>query len=777
MPRRFFRRLFRFILLATLIFSIWACWYVYRKGFTRKWRQFVAAEFEKRGVEISFSRLTLDPVHGLVARDVIIGESKDHRETLARINRIALDINLNNFLRGKPFINALDLHDAHLWLPLSPTDPASPILELSHLNAHLVLSPNQIYLNQADAEIFGVHVSAAGRLINPNAYRSGESDGSGAKLSNQWLTKLSEQLKAFQFEGEPPRIDIQFSGDLVKPDEIYVQATLWAEKFRRHHGRLESLYLLLDYRDAVCSLKQLAITDSHGKLEASGTLKWPSGDAEVSLKSTLDLRDASELFEATSPLTESVFYTPPLLELSASGNVKSFLNTRISGRIAIQKFAVRSVVFDSLAANFQSDGKQWYLDEASLVHHSGALRWTAMQSKDGFRCRLQSSINPRDLRPFLSGKALEALSELDFEQSPQISLMIQGTAPDLSQCEMNGEMKLGRTRIRKVPLNSVQAKFHLGGGAFSLDPFKVTRDEGIATGAFTYDFAKREVRLDRIKTSITPVEAAVWIDRDLTRNVAPYKFKIPPNVALNGVVGIAGGTNTHLEVLVDAPNGMDYVFLKKTLTAQKVSGRLLFTEGNLRISDLDARIFSGRLQGSADISLKRGEPGHSAKVQVENIDFPALTKLYFNYDTSQGVLSGYYDFTGRGDDARTMNGQGNLSVVKGDVFAIPVLGPISGILNGIVPGMGYNVARQATASFNIKNGMISTDDFSVKGQGFEMIGGGKVYFLDDKINFNIRINATGLPGVLLFPVSKLFEYTTDSPLSKPSWRSAHLPGA
>ena len=73
--------------------------------------------------------------------------------------------------------------------------------------------------------------------------------------------------------------------------------------------------------------------------------------------------------------------------------------------------------------------------------------------------------------------------------------------------------------------------------------------------------------------------------------------------------------------------------------------------------------------------------------------------------------------------------------------------------------------------------MISTDDFSVKGQGFEMIGGGKVYFLDDKINFNIRINATGLPGVLLFPVSKLFEYTTDSPLSKPSWRSAHLPGA
>jgi len=248
-----------------------------------------------------------------------------------------------------------------------------------------------------------------------------------------------------------------------------------------------------------------------------------------------------------------------------------------------------------------------------------------------------------------------------------------------------------------------------------------------------------------------------------------------PEVALNGVVGLAGGSNTNLEVLVDAPGGMDYVFLKKTLSAQKVSGRLLFTEGKLRISDLDARLFSGRLQGSADISLKRDEPGHSAKIQVENIDFPAFTKLYFNYDTSQGLLSGSCEFTGRGGDARTMQGSGSLSVVKGDVFAIPVFGPLSGILNGIVPGMGYNVARQATATFDVRNGVISTDDFNVKGQGFEMVGGGKIFFLDDKVNFNIRINASGLPGVLLFPVSKLFEYTTDGPLSKPSWRPARLP--
>ena len=35
--------------------------------------------------------------------------------------------------------------------------------------------------------------------------------------------------------------------------------------------------------------------------------------------------------------------------------------------------------------------------------------------------------------------------------------------------------------------------------------------------------------------------------------------------------------------------------------------------------------------------------------------------------------------------------------------------------------------------------------------------------------------AQGLPGVLLFPVSKLFEYTADQKLSKPIWRPKIVP--
>jgi len=43
------------------------------------------------------------------------------------------------------------------------------------------------------------------------------------------------------------------------------------------------------------------------------------------------------------------------------------------------------------------------------------------------------------------------------------------------------------------------------------------------------------------------------------------------------------------------------------------------------------------------------------------------------------------------------------------------------------------------------------------------------------MDFDMRINAQGLPGVLLFPVSKLFEYTSDEKLSKPTWRPKVVP--
>jgi hypothetical protein len=104
-----------------------------------------------------------------------------------------------------------------------------------------------------------------------------------------------------------------------------------------------------------------------------------------------------------------------------------------------------------------------------------------------------------------------------------------------------------------------------------------------------------------------------------------------------------------------------------------------------------------------------------------------------------------------------------------------VLGPLSTVLGTIIPGAGYQTARKATCDFKVADGEIRTDNLDVVGQGFSMIGQGSLFFVRDTMDFSVRINAQGVPGVLLYPVSKLFEYVSDGKLSEPQWRPKALP--
>ena len=317
-------------------------------------------------------------------------------------------------------------------------------------------------------------------------------------------------------------------------------------------------------------------------------------------------------------------------------------------------------------------------------------------------------------------------------------------------------------------MNSASARIQFGDGAVTYNNLRITRNEGVGTGSFTYDFKNHEVRISNIRSSLFPAEMIVWIDPDLVKTVTPYRFRRPPVIRADGVYQFGGGKKTRLVLDVDAPGGMNYTFLGKTLPFDAVSAKLTFTNDHLKIADLQSRLFSGEVRGRADISLARGDPRYDAAIVVKAIDFPRLTDLYYHYKTAQGQLHGKFDFKGFGSDTRRMRGTGAIEVTNGNVFAIPVFGPLSEILNALLPGSGYSIAHKATATFSIRDGVIQTNDFEAAGNLFSMLGHGDIDFLDDKLDFDVRMNAHG-PGVLLTPVYKLFEYVGEGSLKKPSW--------
>lgn len=402
------------ILLATGLLA--AGWYAYHRGFTHKWRQFVINEFRKRGVELTMRRLTLEPFRGIVAKEVKVYETRERKRTRALIDEVRLVINYANLFQGKPFIDALDLHEATLAWPLDPSRPDKSRVVVSHLSGRLFLPPQQVYLSHLEADFYGVRISASGRLINPQAFSP------GASRKNA-LATLGEQvvgtLKQCEFGEVPPQLEIRFSGDLASPGQLFAEATLWAPQVRRGAYQMGDFYAQIAYRDGLLKLKQLSARDRQGSLRAGAQFDPASGEITGQLHSELDLPGLSAAFWPQEDLQQTVFYTAPKLDLSVRARSGPEPAWQLLGRVDTGKFAYKGEFFESFTGNFSTDGQRWAARDVRLVHRTGEISGHLLQEPASLRSDLASTLSAKVLSRLLSGPAAQWAAQLDFMKAAQ----------------------------------------------------------------------------------------------------------------------------------------------------------------------------------------------------------------------------------------------------------------------------------------------------------------------------------------------------------------------
>jgi hypothetical protein len=768
--RRVTAAVIRLAILAATIAIFGGGYYLARRGFGREWRYRIVEELHKRGVEAQIGRLTLDPFRGLVAKHVRIFDYKNRENTVALISEVSLDINYAALIHNEPFLNALDVRDARITFPLKTGEGKASRVQLTDFRAHIYFPPEQIYVSQAEGVFCGIRLSAKGQLIKRANYQP-----SPPLTPEEWQRRLLlaqrvlNELQKFRFPGGPPSLQLKFSGDVAEIEKARVEATLHGDRLQCNSYEIRDLSAAAEWNNQRLDIAQCEWSDAKGTFAGRGDWNQESNTAKFQIHSNVDLKAFLDALGLGEPLAGAEFHSPPLVEIAGSINFGEHgLRPDIIGHAAFGQFTYKKVPFSDLTADFSWDGERTFVRELRVRHQTGQLRADLFDAPSDFRLNVESTMSPDAVRPLVSVEVDQFLREWQWQRSPAIRMAIRGTDRNPASWQGDGTLVLGRTRFRGTWMNGANARIRFADGAITCEDLHVTRDEGSGSGSFTYDFKKHEVRLSNIRSSLTPAEAIFWIDPKTWKTVVPYKFRHPPNVSATGVYQFRGGKNTHLEIKVDGASGMDYVFLGKTLPFDRVSARLLFTNDRLQITDVRADILAGTLHGNTDISLARNDPKYRATLSVSDINFPRLTDLYYNYKTAQGLLRGTYEFTGLGSDWRTMRGNGKVEVSNGDVFAIPIFGPLSGILNKIVPGSGYSIARKASAEFKVENGIIHTEDFEAAGALFSMLGHGDIHFLDDKLDFNLRLDMRG-PGLLLTPMYKLFEYAGTGSLKKPDW--------
>ncbi len=753
--------------------------YLNRVGLSAKWRDRVSSEFRRLGLEIEIGRLTVHPLRGLIAKDVSILDPDDANERLVTVNHLGLHINLAGALRHIDFIDAVDLRHARISIPLDRDEKDGPRLRGEDVSALIYFSPGRVQVNRAEGLFHGIHISASGALLNPHLSRRSDREKETHKQRNDRITltrRIFSELDGLHFSGAPPKLDVEFSGDLSMLETLRIDRLhLRTGAVARDQWIISRTELLLTYASGRILVQRLRIGDPTGSLVADGHFDTATGAGSARVRSTLALRAFLDELLRKHKLADLRFYVPPTIEAEVSLDPKCATPLRVIGHTALGRFGFRSVIFEGLGAGFSWDGNRLFVKDLELRHKSGTAKADLFMAPGDFRMNLESHIDPLIALPFAEGKAAQFLSEWQFGKPPHVRLRARGTAPDIAKLSAEGDLTLTNTTFRGTSLHRMTSKVEIRDGAATYRDFRIERAEGVATGTFVYDFGKGEARMEGIRSTLNPIDIIVWVDPKMQKVIEPYRCRSTPTLAIDGTVKLGKKPNNKFRILVDCPKGMHYEFIGKDLPFDRVTGTLDFVGSRLKLKEVRGTLYGGIVNADADISIIQEDPAHSAYIRLSDVDFPSITNLYFDYKDSKGQLAGFYRFNILAGDARKMTGQGRVEVTDGNVFAIPVLGPLSGILNAIVPGMGIANARRAVADFTIRDGVINTKNFDVLGQGFSMIGGGDLYFLDDKMDFSVRINAQGLPGVLLFPVSKFFEYVSSDSLSRPNWRPKIIP--
>jgi len=255
-----------------------------------------------------------------------------------------------------------------------------------------------------------------------------------------------------------------------------------------------------------------------------------------------------------------------------------------------------------------------------------------------------------------------------------------------------------------------------------------------------------------------------------------YRFHRPPSLQGSGVIDVTPQGRTDLKVKFSSEGMADYKFLGANLTFGSPSGEVAVGGDQVKITDLSLGVFQGKIAGNI---LYAGKSNISGDINWTKLAMADLSSAYDFKMKGAGFLTGRLDFTLPEGDVAKMGGQGLVALEEGEIFSIPIFGPLSPLVSTVLSdkAAGFERASSAFCNYTIQSGVLRTNDFQTQSKSLHFTGDGQVGLKEKTIDFTIRLNARGLLGLITLPLRPfygLFQFRGTGPLSKTKWENVHF---
>jgi hypothetical protein len=431
--------------------------------------------------------------------------------------------------------------------------------------------------------------------------------------------------------------------------------------------------------------------------------------------------------------------------------------------------------------------------------------------------------------------------ELQPDSTVIIKLAGDGPTPLWKDCVHEGSIQLSDFLYRDIPFKEGKTEVQFIGHTQRFKNITLIREEGFAAADEVYvDGEAATVDITHGQVTCDPVALTQCFAPPTAQVIARYEFSPSTQVGMAGKIGWKTSDATDFAVSFHTrEGGAKYTFFGRDIFIQGANGDLVFTQkylnydikgsvfggsvaaqGSVKLGaenantftanvsadsfphpafgkelplqkltaqirsqspqasyDIRATLFGGSFKLAGNYRPGEGSTPYEGELHVDAISFSQFASVYSPENATEGDVTGHFKFTGKFNDWSALQGDGVAVILNGNLYAVPILGPLTPLLNGLLPRpiAGYNVAKEANCTFRVAAGKVLTEDFEALTTTFRIVAKGAVDFISDgALDFEAQARVRGLPGIVLRPVSELLEYKAEGTIGTPQWRTAYF---
>ena len=663
---------------------------------------------EEAGYFIDYSEWNYDPVRGIVLSNVTVFESEAKAIPYAKIDNIGLNADFLAILRTRDVAGlkkTVSFRDSNLIL----FDQNQVVANLTHLRGTMELRPGLVDLDSLKGRIEGVRFDVGGAIRFP------ETEEKEVAL---WAAKPETSSIATSEPG---------TGSIIIQDNVEVELDPTSEDSKP--SKSEMLRPSFAPRDDITAPRAIPVFP-----EESTTPEKTETPVET--------------IEEPTPQVEPPVISPP--------------------QIAPPPIAPPPIAPPAMEPGEDETATGEETADPSLTSSSEPLSPNAADSSVKKSEGLPSLAFLGDVIPLFrvksEGPSPMLTSRFDVDLNP-------GTEKILADGRLTGsQITFRKSVLEGIPFHSIDVPYSYdhSEGILALPELSIGYDEGKLTGNIGVHLKKKLLNLQNVRSTIDLLAFISRIKPDLEESFKSFRLLDAPEIFIpQGQMPLENPMAGQLDFTYEQWAGLVWTIGGKNLPVREIRGSGKLSNSLLSLDALHAKVLDGPTFVEGSMRLAKPDYPFNGSINVRAMPMASLAKFagiegkYLN-----GLLNLDYQGSITSSLAK-MGGTGAVELKDGQLFKVPVIGPIQRLLGAAIPVFGPKNNSTMTGNYIIDSGILMTSDLLIRSDGTKVAVNGQADLTQLMTNFTATANLDGPLGVATGLTGEKIEIEGRGPLQSP----------